>query len=269
MKKFLLSLILCIFGSTIFSGEFVKKFSGIENFYGTSLFISGSSIREIKILEISEDKTKIKALLLYTVTPYTQFVEEEINLILKKDKYEFSFLDGWNNKIFGWFRFDDDKAELYLNCKKYDKNGKNVARLYSNTPMILYDTSKDLDFFDKAIKADKEIKQLLNKQNPVYFPCEKEDTLLSIFYVGTIKDIQIYKSEFFWDIHSSGRETHRLVFIKNEKYIGEFYGIASSKIRVKDNLIIFEDIEKNNVIEIKDKVPEKVYIDGDVYIFDF
>ena len=59
--------------------------------------------------------------------------------------------------------------------------------------------------------------------------------------------------------------THRLVFIKNEKVIGMYSGIQSNKIVINNNKIIFEDLNKNNIIEINTKIPEEVFIDGETF----
>ena len=60
--------------------------------------------------------------------------------------------------------------------------------------------------------------------------------------------------------------THRLVFIENQKIAGMYTGIQSDKIRVKNDEIIFEDIEKDNIIKIKNDIPENVFIDGEIVV---
>lgn len=107
------------------------------------------------------------------------------------------------------------------------------------------------------------IKELLNNYNSAYFPNDDKSKQLKIEYIGTIKNFKIYKTVLLWNINNSFRTTHRLVFIKNEKVEGMYTGIQSDKIKIKDNKITFEDIDY--IIEINDKLPEKIYIDGEIF----
>ena len=261
MKRRFLIILLILFSSTLFCSEYIKKYSAIKKWDSATENL-GNSIYELKLKE--KTGTEIKAELFHTVTPFSQVILNEINLKLNNGKYEFSFVDGWNNRAFGWIVFNNDYLELYLDCNEFDEQGKNVARLYGET-IRLYETTKDKDFINNAIESDYSVKKILNNYNSGYFPLEKDDVLLSVIYIGTIDNIKIYKTNLLWNIHSSRRMTHRLVFIKNENVIGIYGGIQSDKIVINNNKIIFEDLNKNNIIEINKKIPEEVFIDGETF----
>ena len=129
----------------------------------------------------------------------------------------------------------------------------------------MYETTNDNNFINNAIESNYSIKELLNKYNNQYFPTDTENKELFINYVGTIKNYKIYKTSLLWNINSSKRMTHRLVFIENQKIAGMYTGILSDKIRVENDKIIFEDIEKDNLIRIKDNLPKNVFIDGEIF----
>ena len=163
----------------------------------------------------------------------------------------------------GWFKYTDDGAEICLDCKEFDDNGKNFARLYSDCPVTLYDTTTDRTFTAKAIDDGDIIKKILSNCNNGYFPFEKRHKTFSVHYIGTIDDIDIYQTELIWG--SARRATLRLVFIKDSKVLGEYCGIVSSDIRIKGKQIIFKDIDSSlgNTIDLTDSIPEKVWIDGE------
>ena len=147
-----------MFSSTLFCSEYIKKYSAIKKWESATENL-GNSIYELKIKE--KTGTEIKAELFHTVTPFSQVISNEINLKLNNGKYEFSFVDGWNNRAFGWIVFYNDYLEIYLDCNEFDEQGKNVARLYGET-IRLYETTKDKDFINNAIESDYSVKKILN-----------------------------------------------------------------------------------------------------------
>lgn len=261
MKKiYLIVLIFLLCISSLFSKEYIKKYSSSEI---CSAGISGNSIYELKIK--NKQKEEIQAELFHTITQFSQVLSEEI--ILKSadnGKYEFTFIDAWNNKAFGWISFNSKEAEIYLDCNELSEEGKKIGRLYGETKK-LYETTNDNNFINNAIESNYSINELLNKYNNQYFPTDAENKELFINYVGTIKNYKIYKTSLLWNINSSKRMTHRLVFIENQKIAGMYTGILSNKIRVENDKIIFEDIEKDNIIRIRDCLPENVFIDGEIF----
>ncbi len=259
-KKYLIILMFLLCVSSLFSKEYIKKYSSSEI---CSAGVPGNSIYELKIK--NKQKKEIQAELFHTITWFSQFISEEIILKLTADgKYEFSFVDAWNNKAFGWVVFNSEEVELYLDCNEFSEEGKNFARLYGETNK-LYETTEDKNFINNAIESNYSIKEILNKYDSQYFPINAENKELYINYAGTINNYKIYKTSLLWNINSSKRMTHRLVFIKNEKIAGMYTGIQSDKIRVKNDEIIFEDIEKDNIIKIKNGIPENVFIDGEIF----
>lgn len=260
IKIYLIVLIFLLCISSLFSKEYIKKYSSSEI---CSAGISGNSIYELKIK--NKQKEEIQAELFHTITQFSQVLSEEI--ILKSadnGKYEFTFIDAWNNKAFGWISFNSKEAEIYLDCNEFSEEGKKIGRLYGETKK-LYETTNDINFINNAIESNYSINELLNKYNNQYFPTDAENKELFINYVGTIKNYKIYKTSLLWNINSSKRMTHRLVFIENQKIAGMYTGILSNKIRVENDKIIFEDIEKDNIIRIKDCLPENVFIDGEKF----
>ena len=243
--------------------DYIQKFSKSDTWHSDSPDVTCKMISEIKIYSISRDKKTIQAEIFHVMTPFSPVICTKVELKLKGDKYVFAFTDPWNNRAFGWFKYTDDGAEICLDCKKFDKNGKNCARLYSDCPVTLYDTTTDRTFTAKAIDDGDVIKKILSNCNNDYFPFEKRHKTFSVHYVGAIDDIDIYQTELIWG--SAGRATLRLVFIKDSKVLGGYGGILSSDIRIKGKQIIFKDIDSSlgNTIDLTDSIPEKVWIDGE------
>ena len=241
--------------------DYIQKFSKSDTWHSDSPDITCKMISEIKIYSISRDKKTIQAEIFHVMTPFSPVICTKVELKLKGDKYVFAFTDPWNNKAFGWFKYTDDGAQFFIDCKKFDKNGKNCARLYGTEPSTLRDTTLDKDFVKREIDGEDIAKKILNNFDKRLFPAENKD--FCVHYIGTIDDIDIYKTELIWG--SARRCTHRLVFVKNLKPFGEYYGIASDKIRIKNKTIIFDDIDGNigNVIDMTNSIPQKIYIDGE------
>ena len=126
MKKiYLIVLIFLLCISSLFSKEYIKKYSSSEI---CSAGIFRNSIYELKIK--NKQQEEIQAELFHTITQFSQVLSEEI--ILKSadnGKYEFSFIDAWNNKAFGWISFNSKEAEIYLDCNEFSEKGKNIGRL--------------------------------------------------------------------------------------------------------------------------------------------
>ena len=151
MKKVVFMFILFFIASFCFSKEFIKKYSYSETWYASST-AGGKSIYELKITSSPDNKTdEIQAELFHTMTPFPQIIWEDITLKRTKNKkYEFSFTDAWNNKAFGWIKFDSEGLELYMDCNDFDEIGKNFARLYGDT-VKLHETTNDKDFLKKEL----------------------------------------------------------------------------------------------------------------------
>lgn len=241
--------------------DYIQKFSKSDVWHSDSPDVTCKLISEIKIYSVSRDKKTIQAEIFHVMEPFSPVICTKVELKLKGDKYVFAFTDPWNNKAFGWFKYTDDGAQFFIDCKKFDKNGKNCARLYGTEPSTLRDTTLDKDFVKREIDGEDIAKKILNNFDKRLFPAENKD--FHVYHIGTIDDIDIYKTELIWG--SARRCTHRLVFVKNLKPFGEYSGIASDKIRIKNKTIIFDDIDGSigNVIDITNSIPQKIYIDGE------
>ncbi|MCR5386005.1 MAG: hypothetical protein K6E69_02695 [Treponema sp.] len=241
--------------------DYIQKFSKSDTWHSDSPDVTCKLISEIKIYSISRDKKTIQAEIFHVMTPFSPVICTKVELKLKGDKYVFAFTDPWHNKAFGWFKYTDDGAQFFIDCKKFDKNGKNCARLYGTEPSTLCDTTVDKDFVKREIGGEDIAKKILNNFDKRLFPADNKD--FCVHYIGTINDIDIYKTELIWG--SARRCTHRLVFVKNLKPFGEYSGIVSDKIRIKNKTIVFDDIDGSigNVIDMTNSIPQKIYIDGE------
>ena len=157
-KSILLVFIFGLFTFSCFTQNYFKKYSYKEAWYASET-IEGYSIYEVRIKSsLKEGKiesNRIQAELFHTITPFSQIIWTDITLELTENKkYEFSFTDPWNNKAFGWVKFDSEEIELYLDCNEFDEIGKNFARLYGET-IRLHETTNDQDFLKKALKIKK------------------------------------------------------------------------------------------------------------------
>ena len=136
------------------SQDYVKKYSYAEPWYSSGTD-GGYSIYEIKIKSTSKNENpktdEIQAELFHTMTPFSQTISTDITLKLTEDnKYAFSFTDAWNNKAFGWVKFDSEEIELYLDCNEFYESGKTFARLYGET-ITLHETTNDKDFLKRTL----------------------------------------------------------------------------------------------------------------------
>ncbi len=157
MKKSFVLFIFGLFSFSVFSQEYIKKYSYTEVWYYSDS-AGGNSIYEIKIKDSPKNENnkpyEIQAELFHTVTPFAQIILTEVTLKLTEDgKYEFSFTDTWNNKAFGWIKFYSEEIELYLDCDEFDETGKNFARLYGET-IKLHETTNEKDFLKKVYSTD-------------------------------------------------------------------------------------------------------------------
>ena len=264
MKKvvFLIFVFLCTIN--LFSQEYIKKYSATEEWFSNDAN-QGLSIFEIEIQKISKNQKEITAKITHTITPFSQILyKENVKLKKVKEKYKFEFNDNFYNKVFGWLILSDKNPVLYLDCKEFSLEGKNLGRLYGAT-VTLHDTTNDNNYFHKSLDENNEIKEILNKNNSQYFPLNENGKFFSVLYLGLIKDFNVFKTTYVWNLDNSKRMTTRIVFIKEEKIEGMYTGIQSQNVKIENNKIIFEDIESNNIIEIVDALPEKIFIDGELY----
>lgn len=134
--------------------DYIQKFSKSDVWHSDSPDVTCKLISEIKIYSISRDKKTIQAEIFHVMTPFSPVICTKVELKLKGDKYVFAFTDPWNNKAFGWFKYTDDGAQFFIDCKKFDKNGKNCARLYGTEPSTLRDTTLNKDFVKREIDGE-------------------------------------------------------------------------------------------------------------------
>lgn len=230
---------------------------------------TGNVVYELKLDVKDIGKKNVKAKLFHAFTPFSPVIDQDIVLKNKKNKYEFSFIDPWGNKAFGWCIFEKENVKLCLDCKSFSQDGKNCARLYDDKFVKLHDTTGDENYLKYSIDDENKIKKLLASVDSGFFPMNEKDKILSVSYVGTINGMQIFKTELYWNLDNSARCTHRLVFIKGGKVLGGYYGIASDKGIVKNGCVVFEDIKPGvgNKIEVGKIPSEEIWIDGEVIKF--
>ena len=110
-----------------------------------------------------------------------------------------------------------------------------------------------------------DIREYLNSIEPNYWPLSDK---LSTKYIGSISELNIYKTELVWG--SASHITHRLILLSKDKsYLGEYDGIQSSNILIRNQILVFIDIDSKygNTIDFSKGIPVKVWIDGFVIQF--
>jgi len=111
----------------------------IDDWYGNTgkeIFIGGKIIVEIVLLDFI-DNNKIKLEIFKQMTGFGQMILEKTIAEKIEERYEFEFIDGWNNKAYGNFIFnDDDTITFYLDCKEFSDDGKMIGRLYGDTYIL-------------------------------------------------------------------------------------------------------------------------------------
>ena len=225
----------------------------------------GNIITEVKIKKLSDKNRIIDAQLVRTMTPFAQVITADVTMEYSDDGYYFSFIDGWDNKIEGYFAFFNDKANLALKCKEFSVQGKNYARLYvSGTE--LWKTTDESEFFQTALKASEIKKQLINMHT--HWRLDSENTYLSVNYIGKIKDFELYCTGLNWDTKSDSKYTKRLVLLKDGEYVGNYSGISSNEFYVKGNVLIVINGKQRNEIDFSRTIPFYILIDGDYIKFE-
>lgn len=73
-----------------------------------------------------------------TLFPLSHIVGKTVTAYKKHDKYEFNFIDGFGNKVFGYMQFlSSDLIEFFIDCKEFSDEGKDLARLYGDTYLLI------------------------------------------------------------------------------------------------------------------------------------
>ena len=106
----------------------------IENWYGITgngeIITDGENTVLLKIIK-NENNLFLEITRYMTNLPYLIFVNTIA--VLNNERYEFEFIDGWENKAFGYIIFNsNDTITFFLDCFEYSDFGKNLGRLYGN-----------------------------------------------------------------------------------------------------------------------------------------
>ena len=100
------------------------------------IFYGGKIIVQMVLLEFI-DNNKIRIEIFKEMTGFGQMILERIIAENKEGKYEFEFIDGWDNKAYGNFVFNDDGTiTFYLDCKEFSDYGKMIGRLYGDSYIL-------------------------------------------------------------------------------------------------------------------------------------
>lgn len=107
-------------------------------------------ITEVKI--ISNEDEKLKVHIYRTMTPFSQVLDFDAELNLKGDKYVFDCYDNWQSRVTGWLVFDGDNIQMSLKDKEIYEEANSISSLYDETPLIMENTTDDINFIRRAMK---------------------------------------------------------------------------------------------------------------------
>ena len=103
---------------------------------GNDIITTGESRILIKIIN-AYDNGKIKLEIIKDMTDYSHVIMAETIAENIDGKYEFKFIDEWENKAFGYIMFNDDGTiTFYLDCNEYSDIGRMIGRLYGGTYVL-------------------------------------------------------------------------------------------------------------------------------------
>jgi hypothetical protein len=111
----------------------------LEKWYGMAGndIITTGEIRILVKIFNTFDSEKIKLEIIKDMTDYSHVIMGETIAENIEGKYEFKFIDGWDNKAFGYVMFNDDETIIfYLDCNEYSDNGRMIGRLYGGTYVL-------------------------------------------------------------------------------------------------------------------------------------
>ena len=106
----------------------------IEDWYGITdtgeKITEGENIVLLKIIK-NENNLFLEITRFMTNLPYLILVNKIA--VLNNGKYEFEFIDGWENKAFGYIIYNSDNTiTFFLDCLEFSDFGKNLGRLYGS-----------------------------------------------------------------------------------------------------------------------------------------
>ena len=133
MKKYIICFLL----------EFLICFSIVyakDNYISVSYIEQSEELRFIDFVQISvasntdmELQIQIKKSLL----PFSHVIEKKVIAYKQDNKYEFTFIDSFGNKAYGYIKvISPEVIEFFLDCKKFSDEGKDLARLYGDVYLL-------------------------------------------------------------------------------------------------------------------------------------
>jgi hypothetical protein len=112
---------------------FLEKWYGMA---GNDIITTGE-IRVLIRISNTFDNGKRKLKIIKDMTGYSYVIMAETIAENIEGKYEFKFIDGWDNKAFGYVVFNDDGTiTFYLDCNEYSDIGKMIGILYGETYIL-------------------------------------------------------------------------------------------------------------------------------------
>jgi len=97
---------------------------------GNEIITTGELRILIKIFNAYENG-KIKLEIIKDMTDYSHVIMAQTTAENIDGKYEFNFIDGWENKAFGYIMFNDyGTITFYMDCNEYSDYGRMIGRLY-------------------------------------------------------------------------------------------------------------------------------------------
>jgi hypothetical protein len=111
-----------------------QRWNGVSG--NNEIVMTGELIKNVIIYNINDNK-KVKINIKISMTGsgvlMGETIAEKVN-----DKYEFNFIDNWDNNAFGNIIFNNDGTiTFYLDCNEFSDFGKTrVGRLYGSTDIL-------------------------------------------------------------------------------------------------------------------------------------
>jgi hypothetical protein len=106
------------------------------------------------------------------------------------------------------------------------------------------------------------LQNILINNSPEYFYWEDDFKIIGNIYTNNII-YTIIHNRHFW---VNGRMSGRLIIFNDYKIIGQ-YGIINEIPEIINNKIAFKNTE--NIIDLANGIPDRIFVDGELYIFDY
>ena len=131
MKKYIICFLL----------EFLICFSIVyakDNYISVSYIEQSEELRFIDFVQISiVSNNDIEIQIQKSLLPLPHVIEKKVVAYKQDNKYEFTFVDSFGNKAYGYIKIiSSEVIEFFLDCKKFSDEGKDLARLYGDVYLL-------------------------------------------------------------------------------------------------------------------------------------